>query len=158
MLKMTPWKFYSVSLAIFFLDQLTKHWALDFFEPFERLSVLPFFDLILTFNTGAAFSLLADAGGWQQVLFIVLGIAVNLYLIFAIWRMKPDEKLLCWAFALVLGGSMGNLHDRMVMGKVVDFLLVHAGSFHFPVFNLADCAVSIGACLLMIDLFRRKPK
>lgn len=146
----------AVALAVLVLDQLTKYWILATFVPGETRPILPFFSLILTFNTGAAFSFLADAGGWQRPLFIVLALAASIWIVFLLrkyWR----NSLFSLALSLILGGALGNVLDRIVAGKVTDFLLVYYEQFYWPAFNIADTAITMGAALLIWDSFR-KPK
>lgn len=149
-------KWIGVALAVLLLDQLTKFWVLSTFVPGETRPVLPFFSLILTFNTGAAFSFLADAGGWQRPLFIVLALAASIWIVFLLrkyWRNNPFSL----ALSLILGGALGNVLDRIIAGKVTDFLLFYHEQFFWPAFNMADTAITVGAALLVWDSFR-KPK
>ncbi len=139
---------------IFVLDQITKHWVVAVFEKYERLNVLPFFDLTLAFNKGAAFSFLADAGGWQRWFFAGIALVVSVVVIIWIIRLKPNEKWLACALALVLGGALGNLYDRVLLGHVVDFLLFYWHPYYFPAFNVADMGICIGAGMMFIDIFR----
>ncbi|MCO4759449.1 MAG: signal peptidase II [Oceanospirillaceae bacterium] len=123
--------------------------SLDYGVPVE---ILPVFDLRLSYNTGAAFSFLADAGGFQRWFFVVIAVGVSAMLV--VW-MKRTPRWQWWvgvAQALVLGGALGNLYDRVVQGYVIDFISLHYGEYYFAVFNLADVAISIGATLLIIDM------
>ena len=145
-----------LSLVVIVLDQATKFLVTRFFELYERVEVLPVLDFTLLHNTGAAFSLLADAPGWQRWFFIGLACAVSVLLIVWIWRTPRGEKLLPLALALILGGAVGNVIDRIVHGYVVDFIHAHWGDAYFPAFNIADSAITIGAVLLILDAFREK--
>jgi signal peptidase II len=127
-----------------------------FFDLYERVEVLPVLDFTLLHNTGAAFSMLANASGWQRPFFVVLGLAVSLMLVVWIWRSPRGDKLLPVALALILGGALGNVIDRVRLGYVVDFIHAHWGAAYFPAFNIADSAITVGAALLIIDAFREK--
>ena len=130
------------------LDQLTKLWVLATLKLGERIEVTSFFNLVLVFNPGAAFSFLSDAGGWQRWFFVVLAIAVSGWLTFLI-RRHAAERLLPLAAALILGGALGNVIDRIRFGAVADFLDVHAAGWHWPAFNIADSAIRVGVALLV---------
>jgi signal peptidase II len=145
-----------LSLSVIALDQATKFLAKRFLELFERVEVLPVLDFTLLHNTGAAFSLLAGAGGWQRWFFIGLAAVVSALLLLWIWRTPRGEKLLPFALALILGGALGNVIDRIRFGYVVDFIHVHWGVSYFPAFNIADSAITIGAGLLILDAFRER--
>jgi signal peptidase II len=145
-----------LSLAVIALDQATKFLVNRFFELYERVEVLPVLDFTLLHNTGAAFSMLADASGWQRPFFITLGLVVSLLLVAWIWRSPRGDKLLPVSLSLILGGALGNVIDRLMHGHVIDFIHVHWGSAYFPAFNVADSAITIGAGLLIIDAFREK--
>jgi signal peptidase II len=145
-----------LSLAVIALDQATKFLSARFLELHERVEVLPVLDFTLLHNTGAAFSLLAGASGWQRWFFIGLAFAVSLMLLVWIWRTPRGEKLLPLALALILGGALGNVIDRIVHGYVVDFIHVHWGAAYFPAFNIADSAITVGAGLLILDAFRER--
>ncbi len=143
-----------LSLAVVVLDQATKFLVTRFLELYERVEVLPVLDFTLLHNTGAAFSLLADASGWQRNFFVGLGILVSLALIVWLWRLPRGERLLPISLALIVGGAIGNVIDRLVHGYVVDFIHAHWGGAYFPAFNIADSAITIGAVLLLLDAFR----
>jgi signal peptidase II len=145
-----------LSLAVIVLDQATKFLVARFFELYERVEVLPVLDFTLLHNTGAAFSVLAGASGWQRPFFITLGIAVSVLLVVWMWRTPRGDKLLPVALALILGGALGNVVDRVLHGYVIDFIHAHWGAAYFPAFNIADSAITIGAGLLIIDAFREK--
>jgi signal peptidase II len=146
-----------LSLVVVVLDQATKFLVTRFFDLYERVEVLPpVLDFTLLHNTGAAFSLLANAPGWQRWFFIGLAGAVSVLLVVWIWRTPRGEKLLPLALALILGGAIGNVIDRILHGYVVDFIHAHWGDAYFPAFNIADSAITIGAALLILDAFREK--
>ena len=140
-----------LSALVIVLDQATKLWIVASFDEFKVLVVWPVFNLTLVYNTGAAFSLLADAGGWQRTFFISVASVVTL--VMAVWlsRLQPAERLTGWGLALVIGGAIGNLIDRVRLGKVIDFLQWHWQDWYFPSFNLADSAITLGVVLLLVD-------
>lgn len=144
-----------LAAAVAILDQLTKAWVLSAFRTGEVFYVAPFFNLVLVFNPGASFSFLADAGGWQRWFFIALALGVSGWLV-AMIRQHAAEKLTPSAFALVLGGAVGNVIDRIRFGAVADFLDFHAAGWHFPAFNVADSAITLGIVLMLLDQFTRK--
>ena len=145
-----------LSLAVIGLDQATKFLATRFLELYERVVVLPVLDFTLLHNTGAAFSLLAGASGWQRWFFIGLAFTVSVVLVVWIWRAPRGDKLLPLALSLILGGALGNVIDRIVHGYVIDFIHLHWGAAYFPAFNIADSAITIGAGLLILDAFRER--
>jgi signal peptidase II len=140
-----------LALLVLAVDQATKLWAAGTLDYGMPVTVLPFFNLTLVHNTGAAFSFLADAGGWQRIFFIVVSGVVSLVLAAWLWRLPRDARLLGIALALVLGGALGNLVDRVAYGYVIDFLDFHAAGWHWPAFNVADSAISCGVVLLLAD-------
>jgi len=125
---------------------------------YETVAVMPFFNLTMAHNTGAAFSFLAQAGGWQRWFFAVIAFVVSAVLFIWLKRLKSTAKLEAISISLILGGAVGNLIDRVLLGYVVDFLdfYNYFGSYHFPAFNIADSAICVGAALLIIDSFRHK--
>lgn len=149
-----PWLLLSVLILV--VDRVSK----DFFEGslsmYQRIQVIPdYFDWTLAYNTGAAFSFLADADGWQRWFFAAIAVVVSVVLVVWLKRLKRHETLLAVALAMVLGGALGNLYDRVVLGHVVDFILVHwQNRWYFPAFNLADSFITIGAILLALDMFK----
>jgi signal peptidase II len=149
----TPW--FAVSAAIVLADQLAKWAALSSLRPGEPVAVTGFFNLALVFNRGAAFSFLADAPGWQQPFFIAVALSAAAIVSWMLWR-YPARRLLCAGLALILGGALGNLWDRVAYGHVVDFLDLHAMGWHWPAFNIADAAISVGAGILIAESFVRK--
>jgi signal peptidase II len=149
------WRWLPLSLAVIVADRLVKLWITHHFAPAERVRVLPVLDIILTYNTGAAFSFLADASGWQRWLFVLLALGVSAALI--VWMRRLSARvhgLLACGLALIVGGALGNMIDRLTTGRVVDFIHVHWGRAYFPAFNIADSAITIGAALLLLDAWR----
>jgi signal peptidase II len=149
-------KWLGVALAVIAADHLTKWWVSSTLAFQEAIPVLPFFSLVRVHNTGAAFSFLADAGGWQRWFFIAVGIVATVIIVRLLKR-HAHEPRLAFALALVLGGALGNVIDRVVLGHVVDFLYFHYGSFAWPAFNVADSAITVGAALLIWDSLRSRP-
>jgi signal peptidase II len=149
---------WAVSAVIVILDHATKWLASEVLCCRPPIAVTPFFNLVLAHNTGAAFSFLAGESGWQRWLFAGIAVIATV-LISALIRRHTAERLFCLGLALILGGAVGNLIDRLAWGHVVDFIQVHAGGWYFPAFNIADSAISIGAALVVIDSFLgNKPK
>lgn len=149
-----PLGWYRFAVVLVIVDQLSKLWVTATFEYNVPKVILPVFNLTLHHNTGAAFSFLHDAGGWQRWLFSAIALVVGAVL--AVWmaRLKRGQTLLMTSLALVLGGALGNVIDRLRFGYVVDFISVHYGDYYFPTFNIADSAISIGAALLLLDMVR----
>ena len=145
-----PWRWLAVSAAVIAADLATKAWASASLRPGEPVVVAPFFNLVLVHNTGAAFSFLAGAGGWQRWFFVVVAIAVSAFLVHLL-RGAGGNRLLSLALALVLGGALGNLWDRLTLGHVVDFIQWHAAGWYWPAFNIADSAITVGVVLLLWD-------
>lgn len=145
----------SLSVLIIVLDQISKLWITAHFIYGESLPVTSFFNLVLAHNTGAAFSFLSDAGGWQRWMFSAIAIVAAVWIV-RLLRQHAHETLFCLALTLVLGGALGNLIDRIAYGYVVDFIDVFYKNYHFPAFNVADSAISVGAALLILDSFRKK--
>ena len=149
-------KWLGFAFAIIIADHLTKFWVSSMLDYQEAIPVLPFFSLVRVHNTGAAFSFLANAGGWQRWFFIAVGIVATVIIV-RLLRRHGDEPRLALPLALVLGGALGNVIDRVVLGHVVDFLYFHYRSFAWPAFNVADSAITVGAALLIWDSLRGKP-
>jgi signal peptidase II len=146
------WRWLPLSAGVIGADQLVKAWIVHHFALFERVHVLPVLDIILTYNRGAAFSFLSDASGWQRWLFVILALAVSLTLIIWMGRLRARlQALLACGLALIVGGALGNMIDRIVSGRVVDFIHVHWRQHYFPAFNIADSAITVGAVILLID-------
>jgi signal peptidase II len=149
------WRWLPLSAAIIVADHLVKTWIVYHLSPLERIHVLSVLDIILTYNTGAAFSFLSDAAGWQRWLFVLLALGVSVALI--AWMRRLDARvqaLLACGLALIVGGALGNMIDRLTLGRVVDFIHVHWGRAYFPAFNIADSAITIGAVVLLLDAWR----
>ena len=153
----SAWRWYALAIAVIALDQISKHWvsaALTYGEP---VVFTPFFNFPLLHNPGAAFSFLSDAGGWQRWFFTVVAAVVSVVLV--IWLARVSEKRYeALALALILGGAIGNLYDRVVLGYVVDFVVVHYQDYYWPAFNIADSAITVGAALLILDMLFGKDK
>lgn len=147
-----PQLWYRLALVVVILDQLVKRLVTAKLEYGVPVVIWPVFDLTLQHNTGAAFSFLHDAGGWQRWFFT--GVAVVVSAVLALWmaRLRRDQRLLLGSLALILGGAVGNLIDRIRFGYVVDFISVHWGGHYFPAFNIADSAITVGAGLLLLDM------
>ena len=143
-------KWLGLAIAVIVLDHLTKWWVSSSLGYQEAIPVLPFFSLVLVHNTGAAFSFLADASGWQRWFFIAVGVIATVIIVRLLNR-HAHEPRMAFALALVLGGALGNVIDRVVLGHVVDFLYFHYRGFGWPAFNVADSAISVGAVLLIWD-------
>jgi signal peptidase II len=145
-----------LALGVAIADQGSKLLAEHWLGVHEPVAVVPFFNLFLTYNTGAAFSFLRDAGGWQRWLFAALSVGVGVFIVVWLRRIPRDQQWLACALALVLGGAAGNLVDRLFRtgGGVVDFIDVYYGTWHWPAFNVADSAISIGAVMLVWSTIR----
>jgi signal peptidase II len=142
-------KYLWISLLVIVADQLTKAMAEQWLQFRQPVTVLPYFEWYLSYNTGAAFSFLASAGGWQRWFLSLIAIVVSVVLAIWISRLKHEERLTAMALALILGGAIGNLIDRLLYGHVIDFIQVWLGTYPWPAFNIADSAISIGAVLLI---------
>lgn len=151
-----PW--FGISLAVLLLDLASKWVVLGRFAAGERIEVTGFFNLVLVFNKGAAFSFLAAAPGWQMPLFAGFAVLASLFISYLLWK-DPGKRMFCSGLALILGGAVGNLLDRLRYGHVVDFLDFHAFGWHWPAFNVADSAITVGAAVLILEgfLHREKP-
>jgi len=147
-----PWL--GIALIVIVLDQLFKTLILGNFQLGESRTVTSFFNVVRVHNSGAAFSFLAGASGWQRWFFVGLGVAAAGFIV---WMLKRHggQRLFGWALALILGGAVGNVIDRLLHGHVIDFIQVHYAGWFFPAFNVADSAISIGAVLLVLDELRR---
>ncbi|MCW5576207.1 MAG: lipoprotein signal peptidase [Burkholderiales bacterium] len=147
------WRWLLLAGLVVAIDQGTKHAAVAALAGQPPVEVTSFFNLVLVYNRGAAFSFLAGADGWQRELFTVIALAASAWIIWLLYR-YPRQRLFCLALALVLGGALGNVIDRITIGAVVDFLDFHAGGWHWPAFNAADSAITCGAVLLVWDGLR----
>ena len=151
------WRWLWLAVAVIALDQLSKHWIVASFQPGEELPLTPFASLVLAFNRGAAFSFLAGGSGWQRWLFAVIAVVASVAMV---WFLRRGSRaLFCAGLALIIGGALGNLYDRVTLGHVVDFVLLHWRGWYYPAFNVADSAITIGAAALIVDSFReRRPR
>jgi signal peptidase II len=143
------------------LDQWSKWYMSDLLTlcvpgRCESIVILPVFQLTLLHNSGAAFSFLDDAGGWQRWFLVSISVLVSAYISVWLYRIRQQEKLLAFGLALILGGALGNLIDRAFVGYVVDFLVVHWDDVYFPAFNVADSAITVGAGVLILEMFLKK--
>ena len=145
------WPWLGLALAIFLADQFTKVLILGAYKLGDSTTITSFFNIVRAHNTGAAFSFLAAASGWQRWLFTGIGVAATLFILYML-RKHAGQKLFCFALACILGGAVGNVIDRLLHGYVVDFLQFHWDNrWYFPAFNVADAAITIGAASLILD-------
>ena len=147
-----PWL--GVAAIVILIDQFTKTLIVGSFQLGGSHTVTSFFNIVRWHNTGAAFSFLAGAAGWQRWFFVGLGAAAALFIVWML-RSHGGQRLFSWALALILGGAIGNVIDRVLHGYVIDFIQVHYGRAYFPSFNVADSAITVGAILLILDELRR---
>ena len=146
-------KWFSISAIVIALDLVTKHLIQQNFVFGDLHSVTSFFDLVRYHNEGSAFGFLNDAGGWQKWFFNSISIVASVVIIYLL-KKHTNEKLFCAGLALVLGGAIGNLYDRITLGYVVDFLNFHVNNYYWPAFNVADSAICVGVGLLLLDSFK----
>ncbi|HYM44045.1 MAG TPA: signal peptidase II [Steroidobacteraceae bacterium] len=158
------WRWLPVAALVIATDQAAKYWVQQHFLPFERVRLLPLLDVVLTYNTGAAFSFLAEASGWQRWLFVLLAVGVSVTLLVWLRRLSAaTQALIACGLSLIVGGALGNMIDRLRLGHVIDFIYAHWGTHYFPAFNVADSAITVGAGLLLLDAWleargpRREP-
>jgi signal peptidase II len=151
------WPWLALAGVVLVLDQLTKFAIERAFDYGDVRPLAPFFNLVLTYNKGAAFSFLANAGGWQHLFLTAVGIAASVFIVWLLAR-HGAQKLFSLALALILGGAIGNVIDRLAHGHVIDFLDFHWAGWHFPAFNVADSAIVTGAALLVLDELLRMRK
>lgn len=142
-----------VSFVVIVLDQITKYLAESQLELYQSIAVTPFFNLTLAYNTGAAFSMFAHHSGWQRWALSAVAIAASVMLFTWLRQLKKEERWQSCAIVLVLGGAIGNLIDRLLHGHVIDFLDFYWQSYHYPAFNVADSAITVGAIMLALTLF-----
>ncbi len=147
------WRWYGLAVVLILLDQYTKGLASAALKYGHPVPVFPWFNLTLQHNTGAAFSFLSDAGGWQRYFFSVMAFAISVGLIVRLYTVTRQQWLFALSLSLILAGALGNVWDRLALGYVVDFISVHYDRHYFPAFNLADSAISIGAACLILDSF-----
>ena len=153
---LVPWL--GIAAIVILLDQVTKISITRMFTLGQEKVITSFFNLVLAYNPGAAFSFLGDQNGWQRYLFTAIGIGAALFIVYLLKR-HAGQRLFCWALALLLGGALGNVIDRLLYGHVIDFLDFHWKTLgHFPAFNVADSAITLGAMLFILDELRRVNK
>ena len=143
-----------IAVIVVLIDQVTKITMSRLLVYGQSEMITPYFNLVMVYNQGAAFSFLANSGGWQRWFFSGLAFVVSLGIIWMLWK-NVSQRLFCWALSLILGGAVGNLIDRLVYGHVIDFLDFHIGNLHWPAFNVADSAITMGAALFVLDELRR---
>jgi signal peptidase II len=143
-----------LSFFVVVIDQVTKYMASLSLQLYEPLPIMPSLNLTLLHNMGAAFSFLNEAGGWQRWLFIFLAVTVSFFIIYWLTELPADRPWFACALSLVLGGALGNLWDRLALGYVIDFIDIYYRDWHWPAFNVADIAISVGALMLLLDAFR----
>lgn len=146
-----------LALGVLIADQITKWWAQISLPMAQAVKVTDFLNWFLIYNPGAAFSFLSQAGGWQRWFFTVIGIVAAIVIVWLLQKNTHDRPF-CFALSLILGGAIGNVLDRLLYGAVVDFIDVHYDGWHWPAFNIADSAISIGATLIIINEIRRAIK
>ncbi|SAL28013.1 lipoprotein signal peptidase [Caballeronia terrestris] len=149
---LAPWL--GIAAIVILFDQLTKIAVARVFAYGEPHALTPFFNLLLVYNRGAAFSFLAAAGGWQRWAFTALGVAAAIVIIYLL-KKHAAQRMFCTALSFIMGGAIGNVIDRLAYGHVIDFLDFHVNTWHWPAFNLADSAIFVGAALLVFDELRR---
>lgn len=151
-LKLYNYRWLMLSGAVILLDQLSKYWILAYFVPYRSVVITSFFNITLAFNTGAAFSILDQMGGWQHWFFIAITCAVSIGILCWLYTLPASQTWPKIALALILGGATGNMTDRIMHGHVVDFLQFHIQEYYWPIFNVADSAITVGALMLIIEL------
>lgn len=147
-----------LTVLVIVADQFTKQIAAQTLHLYQTIPVLPVFNFTLAHNTGAAFSFLSDAGGWQRWLFATIALLTSFGIILWLWRLPKNDSWMAVSLSLILGGAIGNLYDRLMYGYVIDFLDFYWGAAHFPAFNVADSAITVGAILMAIDVIRHPDK
>lgn len=153
---MAPWL--GIAAIVILCDQLSKISITKMFTLGEEKVITSFFNLVLAYNRGAAFSFLSNQGGWQRYFFTAIGVAAVGFIVYLL-RKHAGQRMFCWALALIMGGAIGNVIDRLMYGHVIDFLDFHLAGFgHFPAFNIADSAITLGAILFIYDELRRVNK
>lgn len=157
MLKSSLSKWFGISAVVIALDLYTKHLIQQAFQYGEQLGVTSYFDLVRYHNEGAAFSFLAGAGGWQKWFFTAVAAGASIFIIYLLVK-NHTQKLFSLGLALVLGGALGNLYDRVTLGYVVDFLSFHLNDLYWPAFNVADSAIFVGVGFLLLDSFKQAKK
>ena len=148
-------KWLGLSLIVIILDQVTKTAAVNNLLLFQPVNIFPGFNFTLMYNKGAAFSFLSDASGWQRWFFTVIAIVVSIAIIFWLKSLPAEQKVTALSLSLILGGAIGNVWDRILLGHVVDFIDVYYAEYHWPAFNIADSSIFVGAALLIFDSLRQ---
>ena len=146
-----------LSALVIVVDQITKRVIDSAMQLHQTIELIPYFQLTYMRNQGAAFSFLSGAGGWQRWFFIGLAIVASVFIFIWLRKLDPSRRREAVAWALVLGGALGNLIDRILYGYVIDFLDVYVGDWHWPAFNVADSAITVGVALLLLDSFKAPP-
>ena len=152
---MKKWHWFVLSLIVVLMDQASKYFISIGLVPYQPVPVMPMINLTLAYNSGAAFSFLSQTGQWHHWFFIIFSLIMSTALIIWIIRLAPTARLQLLALSLILGGAIGNLIDRAFFGSVIDFIDVYYKYHHWPVFNLADSAICVGAFLMLIELIRK---
>lgn len=152
MMALSNWPWFAISMLVILFDQVTKYWAFQTLIPYQSKAIWPMLNLTLAFNTGAAFSFLSSRGDWAVWFFTSFSAVMSI--IIAVWmlRLPRTARLQLVALSLILGGAVGNLIDRILLGHVIDFIDVYFGNYHWPAFNLADSAICMGALLMLLTL------
>ena len=151
---MMKWLWLSVLTVI--LDQLSKIWVDTSMSLYQSIPVFPGFNITYVHNFGAAFSFLSEQGGWQRWFFALLAASISIGIVIWIKRLKPEETLSAISLSLILGGAIGNLIDRVIYGYVIDFFDVYYHTYHWPVFNIADSAITVGVMFMLYESFTQK--
>jgi signal peptidase II len=146
-------RWYFLSVFIIIADQATKNIATKNLLYGEYINIFTGLNLILVHNTGAAFSFLSDAGGWQRWLFLLISLTVSIILVIWLYRLKENQPVMSFSLTLILGGAVGNLIDRIFLGYIIDFIDIYYKNYHWPVFNLADASITLGAALFILKNF-----
>ncbi|WOA53166.1 signal peptidase II [Dickeya solani] len=147
-----------LAALVLVVDLVSKQWVMTHFQLGESVPLVPFFNFTYAHNYGAAFSFLADKGGWQRWLFAMIALVIIVALLAMMHRSSASQKLNNIAYSLIIGGAIGNLADRLVHGYVIDFLDFYVGNWHYPTFNLADSAIVVGALLIVLEGFLASPQ
>jgi signal peptidase II len=150
---MNKWMYFVITLVLIILDQVSKHWVVAVLHPYQPNAVIPMLNVTLAYNSGAAFSFLSGTGAWHRWFFTGFNVVMSAILIRWICKTPKTHKLQSCALSMILAGALGNLIDRLTLGSVIDFIDVYYTHYHWPVFNIADSVICIGAFLLLIDLF-----
>lgn len=144
----------ALAFGLLLLDQISKVLILTYYQLGDSTTVFSFLNIVRVHNTGAAFSFLADASGWQRWFFVAIGVVATIFILFML-RSHAGQRLFCFSLGCILGGAIGNVLDRLLHGYVIDFIDFHLQAWHFPAFNLADSAITVGAfCLILDELLR----